>query len=162
MTKVGRAIHLLTLSFFFISIVSGQSVVPASGGKASGNNGSAVYTAGQVFYHINLGIAGSEAQGVQQPFEISIVTATGDAENIVLEYMVYPNPTRGLLTLAISPSNYEKMRFHLLAYDGTLLQDKKIEGGSTIISTEGLPNAIYLLEVIQNNWKVKVFKIIKN
>ena len=38
------------------------------------------------------GINGSAAQGVQQPYEISVVTAVEKALDISLEMVVYPNP----------------------------------------------------------------------
>jgi hypothetical protein len=40
----------------------------------------------------NAGTNGTAAQGVQQPYEISVVTAIEKALDILLEMVVYPNP----------------------------------------------------------------------
>ncbi len=50
-----------------------QTSVNATGGNASGSGGSASYSVGQVVYTTHTGTNGSVAQGVQQPFEISVV-----------------------------------------------------------------------------------------
>ena len=52
-----------------------QQVVTTSGGNASGSGGSVSYTVGQIVYTTNTDSNGSVAQGVQQPYEISVVTA---------------------------------------------------------------------------------------
>ena len=49
-----------------------QETVPATGGDATRAGGSSSYTLGQVVYTTNTGTNGSVAQGVQQPYEISI------------------------------------------------------------------------------------------
>ncbi|MGC8754863.1 MAG: hypothetical protein ACP5QJ_07625, partial [Thermosulfidibacteraceae bacterium] len=51
-----------------------QESVNATGGNASGNGGTVAYSVGQVVYTTNTGTNGSVAQGVQQPFEISVVS----------------------------------------------------------------------------------------
>jgi hypothetical protein len=51
-----------------------QENVNASGSNASGSGGSASYSVGQVFYQIHSGSNGSVVEGVQQPYEISVIT----------------------------------------------------------------------------------------
>lgn len=51
-----------------------QEAIPASGGNATGSGGSVSYSVGQVEYSSNTGSGGSVAAGVQQPYEISVVT----------------------------------------------------------------------------------------
>lgn len=78
-----------------------QDAVPMSGGNASGSGGSACYSVGLVVYTTNTGTNGSVAQGVQQPFEISVVSGIEDAKEITLQYSVYPNPATNYLILKI-------------------------------------------------------------
>jgi hypothetical protein len=156
---------LLALIIICMSIIGAathaQNVIPASGGNATGINGSVSFTVGQIVYTTNTGTNGSVAQGVQQPHEISLVTAIENSGDITLESTVYPNPTRGSIKLIVGSSDYENMRFHLYDINGVLLRDKKIEYRETEISMENLSSAAYFLKIIKNNLEVKVFKIVK-
>ena len=144
-----------------ISLVKAQSTIPATGGNATGSGGTVSYTIGQVTYQTIEGSTGTVAQGVQQPYEISVVTAIENTEGITLEYKVYPNPTNGLLKLVIQPLDDENLRFRLYDLNGVLLQDKKIESEETEISLDNLSSSMYFLKVIKDNMEVKIFKIIK-
>jgi len=59
-----------------------QESVTASGGNASGAGGTVSYSVGQVVYKTNTGSNGSEAQGVQQPYEISVIIGIEEAKYI--------------------------------------------------------------------------------
>ena len=78
-----------------------QTSVNATGGNASGSGGSASYSVGQVVFTTNTGTSGSVVQGIQQPYEISVVTGIEQAKGINLELSVYPNPTTDYLTLEV-------------------------------------------------------------
>jgi hypothetical protein len=139
-----------------------QNTVPATGSNASGTGGSVSYSVGQVVYTTNTGTNGTVSQGVQQPYEISIVTAVENTEGISIICIVYPNPTRGLLKLIVESFDYENLRFKVYNINGVLLQDKKVESRETEISMEDLQSSVYLLKVIKGNKEIKVFKIVKN
>jgi len=159
-----RALNLfLIVSLFGFSVfpLQAQQAISASGGDAKGNGGSVSYTVGQVFYRTLQGTDGSAALGVQQPYEISIVTAIENSEDINLEYKVYPNPTGGLINLTIKPFDHKKMKYQLYDQNGILLLDKKIESENTEISLIRFYSSTYFLRIIENNIEVKVFKIIK-
>jgi hypothetical protein len=145
----------------FCTPLQGQEAIPATGGNASGSGGSVSYTVGQVTYNTYSGTNGTVAQGVQQPYEISVVTAIRNTEEISFECSVYPNPTRGLVKLIFKSLDYENMRFRLFDINGVLLQDKKVESLETEISLENLSSSVYFLKVIKNNLEIKVFKIVK-
>lgn len=152
----------LLVGCLWLAIIQGQSTIPATGGTATGSGGTATYTIGQITYKTFSETIGSVAQGVQQPYEISVVTAIENTEGITLEYKVYPNPTRGMITLTIKPFDYEKMSYQLLDLNGVLLQDKRIESEETVISMDNLSPAIYFLKIISGNQEIKVFRIIKS
>ena len=78
-----------------------QNAVPATGGNASGSGGTVAYSVGQVVYTTNTATNGSVAQGVQQPFEISVVTGLEEAKGINLALSAYPNPTTDFLNLKV-------------------------------------------------------------
>jgi len=78
-----------------------QTSINATDGNASGSGGSVSYSVGQVVYTTNTGTTGSVAQGVQQPFEILVVTGLEEAKGINLSVSAYPNPTTDYLTLEV-------------------------------------------------------------
>ncbi|RLD56213.1 MAG: T9SS C-terminal target domain-containing protein, partial [Bacteroidetes bacterium] len=81
-----RNFMIVALLFLGLSNLQAQEVIPATGGEASGSGGSASYTVGQVVYTTNTGTNGnSVSQGVQQPYEISVVTGIAEAKDINLE-----------------------------------------------------------------------------
>jgi len=152
---------IMFLCSFCIASLQAQETIPATGGNTTGSGGSVSYTIGQSTYHTISGTNGTVAQGVQQPYEISIVTAIENTEGITLEYKVYPNPTRDLFKLSIEPFDNENLMYQLYDLNGILLQDKKIKSEETEISLERFSSSMYFLKVIIDNQEVKVFKIIK-
>ena len=145
-----------------ILTVSGQSAISAAGGTATGASGTVTYTVGQVAYSTFTGTSGSVAQGVQQPWEISTVTAIEKTEGITLEMSVYPNPTGGVLKLTIKDFTDKNLRFRLYDMNGMLLQDKKIDAEETEISLQDYSSTMYFLRIVNNTQEIKVFKIIRN
>jgi hypothetical protein len=74
----------LLLSGLGLTGLQAQEVIPAVGGNASGSGGSVSYSVGQVAYQTHTGTNGSVVEGVQQPYEISVLTAIEEAKNINL------------------------------------------------------------------------------
>ena len=139
-----------------------QTSINATGGDASGSGGSASYSVGQVVYTTNTGTNGTVAQGVQQPYEISVVTGIEEAKGINLSVTAYPNPTTDYLTLSIAEFEISNLSYQLYDMNGKLLQNAKITGNQTSIVMSNLFPANYFLRVIHGNKEVKTFKIIKN
>ena len=139
-----------------------QESINATGGNASGSGGSASYSVGQVVYTTNTGSNGSVAQGVQQPYEISVVTGLEEAKSINLSVLAYPNPTTNYLTLEVKEFELSNLSFQLFDMNGKLLQSEKITGNQTSIVMSNLVPATYFVKVTEGNKEVKTFKIIKN
>ena len=155
------AIFLLALG---LTGLQAQNAVPATGGNASGSGGTVSYSVGQVVYTTNTGTNGSVAQGVQQPYEISVVTAIEEAKGIDLMVSAYPNPTTEYVKLKVDAStslSIQSMSYQLFDINGKLLQNKALEGTETSIVMSNLVPATYFLKVIKDNKEVKIFKIIK-
>jgi hypothetical protein len=138
-----------------------QQAIPASGGDGSGGGGTVSYTVGQIFYNTNTGTNGSVAEGVQQPFEISIVTAVEEAKDITLEFVVYPNPATDFIVLKIGDYEPENLNYYLYDNGGKLIAKTKIQGSETSIPMQALPPATYFLKVSEKEKVLKTFKIIK-
>jgi hypothetical protein len=161
MNQIIRTLCILLLCSLYPQITEGQETIPAAGGTATGTGGSATYTVGQLVYNQFTGSTGFIIQGVQQPYEISIITAIENTEDITLECLVYPNPTAGSIKLVIGSFEDDNMRFRLHDMNGILIQDNKIEERETVIIMDKLHSGIYFLKIINNNLEVKIFKIIK-
>lgn len=144
------------------TVMSAQQTTDAAGGNASGSGGSASYSIGQPVYTTHTGTNGSVAQGVQQPYEISIITEIKEAKDISLTIKVYPNPTTNFLKLKIENYTSENLMYHLYQLDGKILETKKIESSVVSITTEHLASGIYFLKITELDKDIKTFKIIKN
>ena len=136
-----------------------QESPTAAGGDATGTGGTASYSVGQVVYTTATGTNGSVAQGVQQPFEISVTVGIKET-SINLELSVYPNPTTDYLTLKVDDNS--DLNYQLYDLQGKIIANKKVTNATTIIKMEELAKALYFLNVTKNNKVVKSFKIIKN
>jgi len=161
MKNTKTILNALLLFVLGLTGVHAQEALPASGGNASGSGGSVSYTIGQVVYTTIAGINGSVAQGVQQPYEISVVTGLAEAAGINLICSAYPNPAKEYVTLRIENCDTENMIYQLYDDSGKLLEKKKVEGTETRIHMTNLVIATYFLKVLRSNQVVKTFKVIK-
>jgi len=166
----------VSLSLIFLVTIGltgmrAQSSFSASGGNASGSGGTVSYTAGQVVYTSVTGTNGIVIQGVQQPFEISVVTGIEEASNITLEWSVYPNPASDILKINLGKTENgdlksEYLRYRLYDISGKVLLEDKLDGIETTIQMGGLSSSTYILKIIQTKSgslkELKTFKIIKN
>ena len=159
-----KKLKLSTVLLFVIGLtgLQAQNTIPATGGNATGAGGTSSYTVGQVVYNTYNGTNGSAAQGVQQPFEISVVTGIEEALGISLEIMVYPNPTTDFLTLSVDNFEASNLSYYLYDINGRLLETKKLEGKQTSIAMSNLVPATYFLKVSEGSKELRTFKIIKN
>ena len=151
---------LILVLFACVSNVNGQEAITTSGGEAGGSGGTASYTVGQVFYTTQTGTNGNTVvQGVQQPYEISVVSGIEEAKGIKLS--VYPNPTTDYLQLKVESEMLKDLYYQLYDMQGKLLQNKRLTGNETRIDMSRYSPSIYFVKVIQNKKEVITFKIIK-
>ncbi len=150
---------------FFVSgleVLHAQQSFNATGSNASGSGGSVSYSVGQVACQIQTAAIGSVTEGVQQPYEISVVTNIEEPEYIELSVLAYPNPTIDNLTLSINKFNFDDASYQLYDMNGKLLKDEKISGRRKSIIMSNLVPATYFIKVFQGHDEIKTFKIIKN
>lgn len=163
MKKILLKLFMLFLSgVLSISFVIAQESINSSGGNAIGTNGTISYSIGQIVYQTHTSANGSITEGVQQPFEISVVTNIEEAKDINILVSAYPNPTIDYLTLEVKNFDIKNLYFQLYDMQGKLLQNKKITDNRTNIVMNNLVSSIYFIKLIQNNKEIKTFKIIKN
>ena len=156
-TKI-QLMMLLLLSFGFSNA---QQAIDASGGDAIGTNGKVSYSIGQVAYVSATGSNGSVSQGVQQPFEI-FTLGTDHFPTIILQALVYPNPTSANVILKMENYSLENASIQLYDIQGRTVIEQKISQNETSITMENLAASNYILQVLDNKKPIKSFKIIKN
>ncbi|HPR74309.1 MAG TPA: T9SS type A sorting domain-containing protein [Bacteroidales bacterium] len=142
-------------------VVQAQHGTLSSGGDASGSGGTVTYSVGQVAWKFYTGENGSVIQGVQQPYEISVISRIDDYD-ISLNYAVYPNPTRGALMLDIDETDFTGLKYQLFSLAGIMCEEKNIETAVTEINLGTYPSGTYLLRVIKAQIQIRLFKIVKN
>ncbi len=101
-------------------------------------------------------------EGVQQPYEISVVTSIEEATGINLQASAYPNPVTDHLTLRIDDYDIIDLSYQLFDINGRLLKNNQVTMNETIITMIHFTAGIYFLKVIDNSRDIKTFKIIKN
>lgn len=163
-------IALLSLIFLiFPGILFAQNSINAAGGKAAGNGGTVSYTLGQVADQTHTGTNGTVSEGVQQAYEIYVLTGLDDVRQIELRMTAYPNPVTEFLVLKVSGEFLEKLTYRLFDVQGSLLKSEDITGAETRILMNDLVPAAYLLRVYPSgDYRngstdlIKSFKIIKH
>jgi len=159
-----KKLKLCTILLISIGIngLHAQKAIIASGGNISGNGGTSCYSIGQVVYTTNSGINSSVAHGVQQAYEISVVSGIDIAKGINLICSVYPNPTTDFLILNIENDTNKCLSYTIFDIRGQLLRKEKLIENETFISLADFVTAIYFLKVMDKQKELKSFKIIKN
>lgn len=154
-------LNILLLVFILVKL-HGQESVSASGGNATGSGGSASYTVGQVVFTALSGTDGSVSQGVQQSYEIMVVSEIEEAGNIGLTVTSYPNPVSDRLNLKIENNDLNNLTYCILDLKGSIIVTNRITEKETEIFTGDFVPAIYFLKVFNESIEIKSFKIIKN
>lgn len=151
----------LFLSFLFINTSYSQETVLSAGGDISSSGGSASQSIGQVFYQIHSDDDISLHEGVQQPFEISIINGISRIEAKNYDLTVYPNPTLYDLYLKINSTEFENLTYQFYSMEGKLLVENSVNSIETTIPIENYTPGFYLLKVYSHNQEIQSFKIIK-
>lgn len=150
------------LILFYTNVLSAQISVITSGGNSSGSNGSLSYTVGQTTANYTTSTTAKLSEGVQQPYEISIVTQLQGSTEVSLIIAAFPNITSKNLTLKIEQqTSTQKFAYQLIDLNGVIIESKNNIGAETQISLGNLMAATYLIKVFQDSKEIKLFKIIK-
>ena len=148
------------ITFWLIALtasIQAQTNIPATGGDASGVDGSTSFTVGQMVYTTNTGTNGSVAEGVQQPYEISVVVGIEQAGFTDFNCAVYPNPATDLLILETETSDNRNLTYQLYDMMGKLLLSERLVDTRTTISMANLAPSTYFLKVSDNQKVSRTF-----
>lgn len=141
-----------------------QSAIVPVGGDAQSNNGSVSFTVGQIAVQTSADNNGSIsiAEGVQQPYEIQTVGVDNHPQ-IVLNAVVYPNPTENLAQLKLNGFEIPSSGLGATLYDGNgkLLQSLTVTGELTDFQIGRYATGTYYLELRDGRQLLKTFKVIR-
>lgn len=156
--------HFAKVLIAFCLFVYGTTIQAQNSLSTAGGDAGAVYTVsftvGQILY-ASYGTTQMISQGIQGPFDISLISGKEGTSEIILEAKAYPNPTTGFLNLKIGDYKTDELDFQLIDMNGTLFQADKIVGNETLIQMGNFKSGTYFLKISENNREVKTFKIIK-
>lgn len=142
-----------------------QSAIVTVGGDAQSNGGSVSYTVGQVAVQTVANSNGSVsvAEGVQQPYEIMTV-GVDDYPQIVLDAVVYPNPTDNVAQLRLNGFEIPADGLRAILYDGSgkRLQTLSVTGDLTPFQIGQYATGTYYLEVRDEKRILKTFKVVRS
>lgn len=154
---------ILLLTILNLNLLKAQETIPISGGDIFGSGGSVSYTVGQVAFSYLGGVNGTVLQGIQQPFEIYLVTGIEKAKEISLDCIVYPNPVKEQLQLKIHGIIWENLHWVIYNLSGKLLKEDQVSQSLSSIPLNDFAEGAYLFSIFdQKNNRIKTFQIIKN
>lgn len=165
MKRINLFRNMSLISGFLICtgfMVSAQEAILAAGGHAKGTGGSASYSIGQVFYNLHALTSGSIAEGVQQPYEVYVISGTEETDMISLECRVYPNPVNNFLMLQAGHTGALPLFYQLYDNQGKVLLNKRITIEECVIPMAQYAAGVYYLRVQTHNKSLRTFKIVKH
>lgn len=158
-----KLIIVLVVFAVYISDLQGQESTTTSGGEATGEGGSVSYSVGQLTYSTHSGTSGSVSEGVQQPYEVYLVSGVEEA-GISLKITTYPNPVVDRLTLKFDQETFQREgRWTASLHDvsGAMIKQEVVIDLETAIEMADLSPAVYFLRINGSDQDIKTFKIIK-
>jgi len=159
-----KAMSFLWPLFCATATLNAQQSVNTTGGEISNTNGSVSYSIGQVMYNHIEGEVGSLNQGVQQPHVFTIVGIEDVREDITLR--LYPNPADQFVNVQLTaPTTFDASKpltARLYDMKGNIISSQSLSGEITTIPLHQLTEAMYILQVWQDQTQIKSFKLIKS
>lgn len=157
--------RLKLISVFLVGLgltgLHAQEAILSAGGNAVGRGGSVSYSVGLAFYTTSVGANGSWAEGVQQPYEISVAPGSADSSLVNIACSVFPNPFTDKLTLKVEKYDGEGLSYRLTNSIGQQIEERSITANQTDIAMGRLIPAIYILIIIIRGQEIETIKIVK-
>jgi hypothetical protein len=128
------------------------------GGEATGSGGAVSYSIGQIDYAFKGNTTFTLAEGVQQPYEISVTALDENNEGIMLS--VYPNPVVNMLRI----SCHETIKitgYTLQDATGRMLHTERIYGSFYEVDMQRYPTGNYFITINTSENKSNHYLLIK-
>jgi len=151
---------LLLLILCFKGVVA-QSSVCSIGGDISGADGSVAYSIGQTFFQTYNSSDHSIYQGVQQPYEISVITGVEVMNGTDSYVNIYPNPVTDCLSIMFSDDNKQDLHFVLYNMQGQELFASGLYNTHIRVEMDSYAPGLYFIKVMSEGKTIKTFKVVK-
>lgn len=156
----------LLIAIFFLLLINysthfSQENTNTAGGESTGANGTISYSIGQPFYSEVSNQDNYVIEGLQQPYEISVISGI-EINSINLTISAFPNPTTKYLNLEYDDLPKNDTYYSIMNLDGTLIMNGIIKNMGTKLDISNLPNSTYFVTIRDNKSILKSFKIIKH
>ena len=155
-----RSIITLLFILTITMDVSAQQTANTSGKNVSQNNTSVSYSIGELYYNTTLNSNSVITQGIQQPYEIYLISGIGNEKDVML-ITAFPNPTTTTLKLLIQDIKLDGLNYKLYDLLGKEILSGEIINNQTELDLNNLMPAVYFIKVFRYNSNLKYFKIIK-
>ena len=156
-----KATLTLICSLFSFILFAQESPVSA-GSSTSSATGSISYSIGQVFAQGISGSSGSVNPGVQQTYQVSVLTSSEKAMGEGTTYSFYPNPTSNFITLETASLPNTLNWAKLYDKNGRLIQVMELTSSHEELDLSFLPAAEYYMHISDGEETQTILKIIKN
>jgi hypothetical protein len=157
-----RAIKVVLLFFVFaISSVNAQNAITGSGGNGSGIGGSVSYSVGQTNQGVNSSGSGTSAEGVQQPYEITLTNGIVRADVNTMEMTIGPNPSTDEVRLIIKDLKPGELFVEVNDAKGNNVIFGKLMSNETVFQFGKFATGNYTMNINRKGKVLKTFKIIK-
>ena len=152
-------VFIFSLWVMAMQNTNAQSAIVPIGGDMEGSGVTVSYTIGQIAVQSYGEGSTRISEGVQQPYEIQTI-GIDNYPGVILNAMVYPNPTLGNVQLTMNNVQFEG-EVKVFDTNGKLLFAKKIEGITTEIPMSDLATGTYFVNVVSEKQILKTFKVVK-
>jgi hypothetical protein len=123
-------------------LAQSQETISVSVGAVHKSSGSASYTVSHIFYSTNTSTTGAVSQGVQLPFEFHTLSNPG-LTSLYLTAVSDPNLTKDCLTLKITDTAINNLRYTFFDVNGKAIASGSITESSTQIQMKHLYKSAY-------------------
>lgn len=160
-----KKLQIIFILFCFVlnmGTANAQNATVSTGGTVIGSSGTISYSIGQIAVQTISDGTFAMSEGVQQPYEITFI-GVDDYPNIKLCAKLYPNPTSGLVVLAVEGMELysERIKGNLTDMQGKILKQLIISEENTALDISDMPTGTYMLTLHQKGELLKTFKIVK-
>lgn len=156
-----KIVTLICSLSLYVTQMNAQETVAAAGMNHSGVNGSVSATLGQVFCSPHASVSAFLIEGVQQPYEISVITSVHNYWIPQIDICVYPNPATDRITISVNNEGVDNLAFRLNDAKSALLDQGNITDSETPVEMLRYTTGTYYLSVFRSGVLIRSFKIVK-
>lgn len=164
MKHIKLFLTLFLVMGFGIIASNAQHTINTTGGNTSNESGSVSYSIGQIVYSAYSNVDGTISEGVQQPYEIFIITSLEEIDGFDLTLNAFPNPVDDRLHLEVAGKDFHQLsdlKYQLLDVNGKLLKKERLIDHTALIEMGVKQPGAYFLIVTASEERIGLFRIIK-